>query len=140
MTSASPPAAGGVDPPGGIAALQQSPFNRLGAYNDDASGVSATRTRHVERQHRNFGEFKVPGLRQTGRAGPYMHAGSLATLEEVVKHYSEVSPDRLHSDGVPLVRALRLSDQEGADLVAFLRTLEADTPRLSPAPVLCSRT
>ena len=35
-----------------------------------------------------------------------MHDGSLATLEDVVKHYSTVSPDRLHSDGTPLVRPL----------------------------------
>jgi cytochrome c peroxidase len=124
---------------GGIAALQASPFNLLGAHNDDPTGTSATRTRHVERQHRNFGEFKVPALRQAGRAGPYMHNGSLATLEEVVKHYSEVSPDRLHSDGVPLVRALALSGQDSADLVAFLRTLAVDAPALPPPPPLCVR-
>jgi cytochrome c peroxidase len=95
------------------------------------------RTRHVEAQHRNFGEFRVPGLRQVGRTGPYMHDGSLATLEDVVKHYSTVSPDRLHSDGVPLVRPLGLTPGQGADLVAFLRTLEVDTPKLPSAPSLC---
>jgi len=131
--------AGGVDPgrSGGIAYLHDSPFNLRGAYSDDATRASATRTRHVERQHRNFGEFKVPALRQASRAGPYMHDGSLATLEEVVRHYSEVSPDRLHSDGVPLVRALKLSREESADLVAFLRTLGADAPKPAPAPALC---
>jgi cytochrome c peroxidase len=122
---------------GGIARLRDSPFNLLGAYNDDASGASTTRTRHVALQHRNFGEFKVPSLRQVGRTAPYMHNGGIATLEEVVKHYSEVSPDRLHSDGTPLVRALGLNGQESADLVAFLRSLEADTPKLPPPPVLC---
>jgi cytochrome c peroxidase len=128
-----------VDPGrhGGVAALQASPFNLLGRHNDDATGTSATRTRHVERQHRNFGEFKVPSLRQVARAGPYMHNGSLATLEEVVKHYSEVSADRLHSDGVPLVRALKLSGEESADLVAFLRTLSVAAPALPPAAPLC---
>ena len=128
-----------VDPGrhGGVAALQASPFNLLGRHNDDATGTSATRTRHVERQHRNFGEFKVPSLRQVARAGPYMHNGSLATLEEVVKHYSEVSADRLHSDGVPLVRALKLSGEESADLVALLRTLSVAAPGLPPAAPLC---
>ena len=115
---------------GGIAHLRASPFNRLGAHSDDSADPAATRTRHVERQHRNFGEFRVPGLRQVGRTGPYMHDGSVATLEDVVTHYSEVSPDRLHSDGVPLVRALGLSEGEKADLVSFLRSLEADAPRL----------
>ncbi|HSI02320.1 MAG TPA: cytochrome c peroxidase [Reyranella sp.] len=114
---------------GGIARLNGSPFNRLGRYSDD-HGASAMRTRHVEAQHRNFGEFRVPGLRQVGRTGPYMHDGSLATLEEVVKHYSTVSPDRLHSDGVPLVRPLGLTPQDSADLITFLRTLDAIPPGL----------
>jgi cytochrome c peroxidase len=121
---------------GGIARLKESPFNRLGRYSDDPAGASATRTRHVEAQHRNFGEFRVPPLRQAG-SGPFMHDGSLATLEEVVKHYSTVSPDRLHSDGTPLVRALGLNAGESADLAAFLRTLNVAAPRLAPVPPLC---
>jgi len=122
---------------GGLARLKTSPFNRLGRYSDDLSGAAATRTRHVEAQHRNYGEFRVPGLRQVGRTGPYMHNGSLATLEDVVNHYSTVSPDRLHSDGVPLVRPLGLTARESADLVAFLRTLDTETPELPPPPALC---
>jgi cytochrome c peroxidase len=61
-----------------------------------------------------------------------MHDGSLATPEDVVKHYSTVSPDRLHSDGVPLVHPLGLSVEESADLVAFLRTLDVEMPKLPP--------
>jgi cytochrome c peroxidase len=122
---------------GGIGRLRQSPFNRLGKYNDDGSPASALRTRHVERQHRNYGEFRVPGLRQIGRDGPYMHDGSIATLEEVVKHYSEVSPDRLHSDGLPLVRPLGLSPAQSADLVAFLRTLDSEPSPPAAPPPLC---
>jgi cytochrome c peroxidase len=122
---------------GGLAKLANSPFNLLGRYNDDASGASAARTRHVQRLHANFGEFRVPSLRQVGRAAAYMHDGSLATLEEVVRHYSEVSLDRLHSDGTPLVRPLGLTPQQRTDLVAFLRSLDADPPpRLAP-PSLC---
>ncbi len=129
---------GEVDPGrhGGLGRLAASPYSLLGKYNDDASGTSAQRTRHVQRQHANFGEFRVPGLRQVGRGGPYMHNGSLATLEDVVRHYSEVSPDRLHSDGVPLVRPLGLTTAQSADLVAFLRSLDAEPPaRPSPAPL-----
>ena len=66
-----------------------------------------------------------------------MHAGSIATLEDVVKHYAEVSPDRLHSDGVPLVRALGLSPGEKGDLVAFLRTLDVENVPLPPTPQVC---
>lgn len=122
---------------GGIELLQASPYNLLGRFNDDPSPASSVRTRHVEKQHRNFGEFRVPGLRQVGRSGPYMHDGSIATLEDVVKHYSEVSPDRLHSDGVPIVRALGLSAREKGDLVAFLRSLDTDVLPLPPALPVC---
>ncbi len=93
--------------------------------------------RHVQRQHTNFGEFRVPGLRQVGRGGPYMHNGSVLTLEDVVKHYSEVSPDRLHSDGVPIVRPLALSKEQSTDLVAFLRSLDAEPPPRPAPPPLC---
>ena len=72
---------------GGIAALRDNPFNLLGPYND---GADATHTRHVETQHRNWGEFRVPSLRNVARTAPYMHNGSLATLADVVRHYSEV--------------------------------------------------
>ena len=122
---------------GGIAALEASPFNLLGGYNDDPAGASARRTRHVRRQHSNFGEFRVPGLRQLGRSVAFMHNGQLATLEDVVRHYSEVSPDRLHSDGTPLVRPLGLSAGQSADLVAFLRSLDAPAPPRPAPPPLC---
>jgi cytochrome c peroxidase len=68
----------------------------------------------------------VPSLRNVAATGPYMHNGSLATLQEVVRHYSEVDVERLHGDdGTRLIRPLRLSAQEAADLVAFLDTLSA---------------
>ena len=112
---------------GGIAALAASRFNLLGPYSDDAGENSALHTRHVEPQHRNWGEFRVPSLRNVARTAPYMHNGSLATLEDVVRHYSEVDEERLHGDdGARLVRPLRLTPQEAADLVSFLRTLSSD--------------
>ena len=49
------------------------------------------------------------------------------TLDAVVKHYSELSPDRLHQDGEALLlRPLRLTPAESADLVAFLESLSDD--------------
>jgi cytochrome c peroxidase len=122
---------------GGLTKLRDSPFNLLGRYNDDASGASARRTRYVQRQHSNFGEFRVPSLRQVARSSAYMHNGSLATLDDVVRHYSDVNPDRLHSDGTPLVRPLALSPQQSADLVAFLRSLSAEPSPRSPPSSLC---
>ena len=127
-------AGGGVDPGrhGGIRKLQGNPFNLLGRHSDDRAGGSATKTRHVSIEHRNFGEFKVPGLRNVARSAPYMHNGSLATLADVVRHYSEINPDRLHSDGESLLKPLRLSAGEAADLVAFLESLSETSSALPP--------
>lgn len=122
---------------GGLERLVASPFNLLGRHSDDTSDETGRRTRHVQRLHSNFGEFRVPGLRQAASGGPYMHNGSLAALDDVVRHYSEVSPDRLHSDGVPLVRPLRLSAGDQADLVAFLRSLDAEVPPRPSVTPLC---
>jgi cytochrome c peroxidase len=127
-------AGGGVDPGrhGGIRKMQANPFNLLGRYSDAPSVKSATKTRHVSLEHRNFGEFKVPGLRNVALTAPYMHNGSLATLADVVRHYSEISPDRLHSDGEILLKPLRLSAAESSDLVAFLESLTERSSALPP--------
>lgn len=112
----------------GIRRLQASPFNRLGRYSDDATGASSLATRHVASQHRNWGEFKVPSLRHVALTAPYMHAGTHATLADVVRHYSELDENRLHADGERLLKPLRLTDAEIADLVAFLETLTPHQP------------
>jgi cytochrome c peroxidase len=107
----------------GIRKLKESPFNLLGRYNDDSARSTATGTRHVEPQHRNFGEFRVPGLRNVALTAPYMHNGSLATLRDVVKHYSNLDEERLHADGDRILRPLKLSEPEIDDLVKFLESL-----------------
>jgi cytochrome c peroxidase len=118
---------------GGIAALRASPFTLLGRYNDDPAKAPGLATHHVEPLHRNWGEFRVPSLRNVARTAPYMHNGSLATLADVVRHYSEVNEDRLHGlPGQSLIRALRLTPQERAALVAFLETLGSDPAGLTP--------
>ncbi len=78
------------------------------------------------------GVFKVPMLRNVELTGPYMHDGSIATLEEVIDHYSEniqAHPnlnDQLKSiDGTP--RKMNFTDQEKSDLIAFLKTLTDHT-------------
>lgn len=55
---------------GGIQKLKASRFNLLGRFNDDRSRSSVAATRHVEAQHRNFGEFRVPGLRNVAATAP----------------------------------------------------------------------
>src|SRR5262249_11882128 len=128
-------AGGGVDPGrhGGIKKLLANPFNLLGRFRYDRAGKAAVQTRHVASEHRNFGEFKVPSLRNVALTAPYMHNGSFATLADVVRHYSELNVDRLHADGEKLLlKPLRLSAEESADLVAFLETLTERESALPP--------
>jgi cytochrome c peroxidase len=66
--------------------------------------------------------FKTPSLRELARTAPYMHDGSLTTLEAVVAHYAGGLRKR-PSLAPSLRRGLRLDARERADLVAFLRTL-----------------
>lgn len=125
---------GQVDPGrhAGIQHLRDSPYNLLGVYNDDPGRRTATRTQHVALQHRNWGEFRVPSLRNVASTAPYMHNGSLATLRDVVRHYSEVDEDRLHADGGQLIRPLHLREDEIDDLVGFLETLTGEPAHAPP--------
>jgi cytochrome c peroxidase len=117
---------------GGIQNLRKNPFNLLGRYNDDRTGSAAIKTKHVALEHRNYGEFKVPGLRNVAQTAPYMHSGRLATLTEVVRHYSDLNLDRLHLDGEAILKPLKLTEQEIADLVAFLESLSEQKSALPP--------
>lgn len=107
----------------GIEHLRTTPFNRLGRFNDDPQRAPGTATRHVAAHPRTFGQFKVPSLRNVAQTAPYMHAGSHATLESVVRHYNDIDVERLHADGELLLRPLGLTASDVAALVAFLHTL-----------------
>ena len=113
---------------GGIRKLRKSPYTLLGRFNDDPARTTAVKTRHVRLAHSNFGEFRVPGLRNAALTAPYMHAGSLETLADVVRHYSTLDEERLHAGGERILRRLDLSAREQADLVAFLDTLTEAEP------------
>lgn len=81
----------------------------------------------------DMGKFRIPPLRNIELTAPYMHDGSIATLEEVIQHYA--AGGRTIEDGPhagvgannpfksPLVRAFELDATQRADLVAFLRSL-----------------
>lgn len=107
----------------GIRRLRESRLTLLGPWNDDPAGAPGTATRHLDPQHRNFGEFRVPSLRHAARTAPYMHNGSLATLRDAVRHYSDFDPERIHGDGERILKPLHLSAAEIDDLVAFLESL-----------------
>jgi cytochrome c peroxidase len=73
--------------------------------------------------------FKTPTLRELAWTAPYMHDGSLATLQDVVRHYESGGVARpTRSRDLPA--KLRLTDAERADLVAFLEALSSETPPL----------
>lgn len=71
--------------------------------------------------------FKTPTLRELAWTAPYMHDGSLATLDDVIRHY-ERGGVRRATRSKDLPRNLKLTDQERADLIAFLESLSSDTP------------
>jgi cytochrome c peroxidase len=112
----------------GIVRVRQDRFNQLGRYNDDPVAATGIATRHVDLQPKNFGEWKIPGLRNVARTAPYMHNGSLATLTDVIRHYSNLDEDRLHADGERILEPLKLTDGEIADLVIFLQSLSSPPP------------
>jgi cytochrome c peroxidase len=126
-----------VDPgrQGGIKRLLANPYNLLGATNDDATRGNAVAIRFLRPEHRNFGEFKVPTLRNLKLTAPYMHNGRLTTLRDVVRHYSELDEDRLHADGERILKPLKLGEDEIDDLVAFLESLSPSDALPVPVPV-----
>lgn len=65
------------------------------------------------------GAFKTPTLREIARTAPYMHDGSLATLEDVVEYYVKGGTPNPQLDEE--IFPLKLSDQEKTDLVTFLK-------------------
>ena len=67
------------------------------------------------------GSFRTPGLRRLTQTAPYMHDGSLASLEDVVEFYR--AGGRPNSNLAAEIRPLELSDADAANLVAFLRAL-----------------
>jgi cytochrome c peroxidase len=65
--------------------------------------------------------FKTPTLRSVSLRPPYMHNGSSATLDEVMRHYERGGIDRPSRS--PLMQPIKLTDQERADIIAFMETL-----------------
>ena len=127
FTAAAGPAADG------LGAL---PYANTGLYDVGGTGAyPAGNQGLVEHTGRavDMGRFRIPSLRHLAFTFPYMHDGSLSTLEDVVDHYARggrlVATGPLAGDGSrsrykdPRVSGFALSAAERADLVAFLRSL-----------------
>lgn len=92
-------------------------FRVIGVPSDDL-GRAAVSDDGVE------GAFKVPTLRNIALTAPYMHDGSMATLEEVIEFYADGGGRAHGQSGIdPFVSGFELSAQEKEDMVAFLYAL-----------------
>jgi cytochrome c peroxidase len=65
--------------------------------------------------------FQAPTLRNIAVTAPYMHDGSMPTLDAVIDHYSAGGHDNPHKD--PLIGGFHLTAEQRADLIAFLQSL-----------------
>lgn len=78
----------------------------------------------VTKQEKDRGAFKTPTLRDVEHTAPYMHDGSLETLEQVVEHYDRGGTKNNWLD--PRVKSLKLTLQEKRDLVEFMKALSGE--------------
>lgn len=98
-------------------------FKNIGLYNGTTQNDVGRFS--ISNDQKDMGRFKTPGLRNIAVTGPYMHDGRFKTLEQVVNYYNNpymFVEDPLNMDTL-LLQPLQLSNQDNADLVAFLKTL-----------------
>lgn len=75
----------------------------------------------------NKGKFRTPSLRYTAYSAPYMHNGTLYTLEEVIDFYNDGGGHNAFSETKSkLIKPLGLTDEEKEDLLAFLEAFSGD--------------
>jgi cytochrome c peroxidase len=77
----------------------------------------------------SYGAFKTPTVRDAEKTAPYMHDGSLKTLEDVVEHYDKGGNPNPALDRD--IKKLNLTAQEKADVVAFMKALTGERPRFT---------
>ncbi len=104
------------------------PFHNTGLYNEDGKGSypeSDMGLYSVTHNNDDMGKFRAPTLRNIALTAPYMHDGSIATLDEVIEFYARggnvaESPNPYRS---PFIKSFAISEDEKAALVAFLQSL-----------------
>ncbi len=123
-------------------------FHNTGLFNIRGTGAFPKQNRGVfefTKQQSDMGKFRAPSLRNIAVTAPYMHDGSIPTLEKVLDFYAahgrNIKGGPFAGDGRKNpykskdVNEIRLSEQQKADLVAFLKTLTDErflsNPKLS---------
>ncbi len=120
-------------------------FANNGLYNIGGDGSYPANNRGLmdfTGRSEDMGKFRIPTLRNLAFTFPYMHDGSISTLEDVIEHYARggrlISSGPNAGDGStsplkdPRIAPLTLSVQDKADLVAFLRSLSDTTLMFEP--------
>ncbi len=108
---------------GHCSACHSGPSFSDGSYHNVGVGMAADKPdvgrESISKLEGDRGSFKTPTLREIARTGPYMHDGSLKTLEEVVDYYNKggTANDWLDEE----IYTLKLTDEEKSDLVTFLK-------------------
>src|SRR5262249_26082398 len=95
-------------------------FHNTGVAWRDARLADEGRFKITANEH-DHGAFKTPTLREIARTAPYMHDGSLASLDDVIEFYSNGGRQNPNLDSE--IRPLNLTPQEKGALIAFLRSL-----------------
>ena len=114
----------------------EKPFHNTGLYNLDGEGnypIDNVGVFEFTAKASDMGKFRAPTLRNIALTAPYMHDGSIQTLEEVIAFYERggrnIESGPLKGDGKTnpyksgFVAGFTLTDQERGDLLAFLRAL-----------------
>jgi cytochrome c peroxidase len=114
-------------------------FANTGLYNLDRRGAYPRSDQGlIEITHRahDMGKFRVPTLRNVALTAPYMHDGSLPSLDAVLDHYVRGGRNNPHQD--VRIRPLSLSPAERSELLAFLDSLTdrdfVENPQFSQPP------
>jgi cytochrome c peroxidase len=121
-------------------------FHNTGLYNIDGTGeypAPNTGVHEITQRPEDMGRFRVPSLRNVALTAPYMHDGSIATLSEVIDHYAAggrtIESGPYAGDGSENPRksgfivGFEISEQERADLIAFLESLTDEEFITDPA-------
>lgn len=82
----------------------------------------------VTKDEKDRGAFKTPTIRNVAQTAPYMHDGSQKSLAEVIEWYDKGGHPNPNLD--EKIKPLNLTDQEQADLVAFMEALTGDLPKV----------
>ena len=110
--------------------LTDNEFHNLGVgWNEEKKEFSDVGRAAISNKEEDTGAFKTPGLRDVSKRAPYMHDGSVKTLEEVVKLYSKGGIPNPHLDRKidrRFAEHLDFSDQQVNQLVEFMKALDGE--------------